>query len=95
MYKFASWPMKVPDHLYLTCVQFYSQENYFMDAFPAVLPWCMSQNFNTRAFAQLTIIQMWETCKLHKLDKILDGFSTVQALIQFANSNRLACTSNI
>ncbi|RUS72993.1 hypothetical protein EGW08_019241 [Elysia chlorotica] len=63
------------------------QTEFFKKAFTAVLPWSMAHHYNTRIFAQTTLVKMWEQCQSLQLKDIMTEFSMVQSVVDFFHTN--------
>ena len=71
----------------VSCIQL----SFVTAALQQVLPWCMMGHFNTRLFAQATLLSLWQQCsdKLQHSVAIGDSQSVYSTVHAFVTTNRL------
>ncbi|XP_012945987.2 probable methyltransferase TARBP1 [Aplysia californica] len=71
------------------------QAQYYIQAFTCVIPWTMAHHYNTRIFAQTTMMRMWQQCQTLGLADVLEKFSVVQASLDFLCNNGNASNTSV
>lgn len=63
------------------------QADFYLKAFPTVIPWTMAQHYSTRIFAQACISRLWKQCCNPSLNHVKDKFALMAPTIEFLTNN--------
>ena len=79
----VSWP-----HMTSTLSFIERQEASVLQALSAILPWCMVSHFNTRVFAQASLVQIWRCVREHHLGSATSTGSMIETVERFISGNK-------
>ncbi|GFN97103.1 tar (hiv-1) RNA binding protein 1 [Plakobranchus ocellatus] len=66
---------------------------FYEQALTSVLPWSMARHFNTRLFAQMAMVKLWQQCQALHLETLTSRFSLVQPTVDYILNNGNACNN--
>ncbi|XP_053399349.1 probable methyltransferase TARBP1 [Mercenaria mercenaria] len=64
------------------------QTEYFKQAIPNILPWCMAHHFHTRIYSQAVLAKLWDQCQQLGLHMILKENAILNCIVDFSQQNR-------
>ncbi|CAH1792156.1 unnamed protein product, partial [Owenia fusiformis] len=72
-----------------------TQELFFLEAIPHILPWCLSHHFNIRVFSQSVMMKTWLYCKDKGLKNVLDKHNVVECCLDINSGSGHAAKSTL
>ncbi|XP_046337095.2 probable methyltransferase TARBP1 isoform X3 [Haliotis rufescens] len=63
------------------------QNDFYGQALPLLLPWCMAHHFNTRVHAQASLTTLWNQCHKLNLNNLISHHSIINSIVTFQENN--------